>query len=165
LDKTATIYHTDGREQTVDVHQASRTVNNDKAWSFVKPPPAGWQYETPKYKATRDVHPSPNARYRTEPPFETMFDASQWQYATKPIAAGEIVETREWPHPSFRPLNYGAQQVHAFFSLQMKSRMTQSPWFGDRIRLDNGFSGLATGKINQPRLLEPATLARGRSDE
>jgi hypothetical protein len=156
MNQTATIYHTDGRELTVDVHQASRTVYNDKAWSFTKPPPAGWQFETPRYKATRDVHPSPRARYRMEPPFETMFDPDQWQYGTKPIVAGEIVETRDWPHPSFRPLNYGAQQVHAYFSLQMKSRLPTTPWHGDQIRLDNGFSGPATVNLARPNVLESA---------
>jgi hypothetical protein len=149
---TATIYHRDGREQTIDVHQASRLTYNDKAWSFVKPPPANWQYETPKYKATRDLRPALKARYRTEPPFESMSDPDVWQYGDRPIVADEIVETREWPHPSFRPLNYGARQVHAFFSLQMKSRLPRTPWFGNQIRLDDGLTGAFAVKVIPPQV-------------
>ena len=46
MSKTATIYHRDGRERTLDIHEASRLVGTgavgaNKDWSFHKPPPPG----------------------------------------------------------------------------------------------------------------------------
>jgi hypothetical protein len=76
--------------------------------NFNSEPPPGWQREVPRYRATRDIHPSPNTRHRFEPPFAAVWDDDMWQYGTQPIAAREEIETREWPHPSFRPLNYSA---------------------------------------------------------
>src|SRR5216683_7077910 len=116
MSKTATIYHRDGREQTVDVLEAARLVGTgsvgaDKEWSLHKPPPPNWQFETPKYKATRDVRPAPRARFRFESPLSMIFDVDEWQYGTRPIKIGEIIETRDWPHASFRPLNYAAEKV------------------------------------------------------
>jgi hypothetical protein len=154
MNQTTTIYHRDGRERTVGVHEASRlvgagTIGADKEWSLHKPPPIGWQFETPKYKATRDVEPAPKARFRSEPPFTTPSGIDIWQYGERPIKAGEIIETREWPHPSFRPLNYCAGKVLDFFNMRQKSRLARSPWAGDRIRLDDGLTG--------PGIVQPVT--------
>lgn len=102
-------------------------------------PPPGW--ETPKYRATRDIHPSPNRRHRLETPFASCSDNDAWQYGEQPLKAGEEIETREWPHPSFQPLNYSARKVLEFFNMRQKSRMQRSPWRGDRLVLDDGLSG------------------------
>ena len=104
-------------------------------------PPPGWQHETPKYKVTRNIQPAQKARFRYETPFAESSDSDTWQYGERELKAGEIIETREWPHPSFWPLNFGAKKVLEFFNLQMKSRFPRSPWVGDRLRLDNGLSG------------------------
>jgi hypothetical protein len=104
-------------------------------------PPAGWQFETPKYRVTSDIRPAEKARYRAEPPFAQMSASDIWQYGTRPLKTGEIIETREWPHASFSPLNYAAKKTLEFFNLQMKSRLPRSPWYGDRLRLDNGLTG------------------------
>jgi hypothetical protein len=114
--------------------------------SFSAPPP-GWERETPKYRATRDLHPSPNDRHRFEPPFSTIWDSDVWQFATRPVTALEELETREWPHPSFRPLNYSAGKVLDFFNSRMKSRLARSPWAGDQIRLDDGLTGTSQPKF------------------
>jgi hypothetical protein len=53
------------------------------------------------------------------------------------MKSGEIVEAREWPHPSFHPLNYSAAKVLDLFNTRMKSRLQRSPWRGDRLRLDD----------------------------
>ena len=166
MSKTTTIYHRDGGEKTVDVHEASRlvgagTIGADKEWSLHKPPPPNWQFETPKYKATRDVRPAPRARFRTEPPFAMTFDVDVWQYGERLIKAGEIIETREWPHPSFRALNYSAGRVLDFFNMQQKSRLARSPWHGDSLRLDDGLTGPVSVQPVTPRLqpmdLRPAS--------
>jgi hypothetical protein len=104
-------------------------------------PPPGWQFETPKYRVSRDLRPAQRARYRSEPPFAQMLDSDTWQYGSRPLKAGEIIETREWPHASFRALNYAAVKVLEFFNLEIKSRLPRSPWNGDRLRLDNGLTG------------------------
>jgi hypothetical protein len=88
VQKTTTIYHRDGREQTVDVHEASRlvgtgTIGADKEWSLHKPPPLNWERETPRYRVTRDLCPAERARYRSEPPFGTVFNSEIWQYAER----------------------------------------------------------------------------------
>jgi hypothetical protein len=105
------------------------------------PAPRGWEREIPRYRATRDLEPATKARFRFEPPFSTIFDSDVWQYGEQPLARGEEFETRDWPHPSFRPLNYSAGKVLDFFSSRMKSRLPRSPWAGDRIRLDDGLTG------------------------
>src|SRR5436190_9860206 len=104
-------------------------------------PPSGWERETPKYRATRDVHPSPNSRHRFEPPFAQISDNGVWQYAPRPIKAGEIIATRDWPHPSFNPLNYSGGKVLDFFIMRQKSRLPRSPWRGERSALDDGLTG------------------------
>ena len=78
--------------------------------------------------------------------------------------AGEVIETREWPHASFRPLNYGAKKVLDFFNLQMKSRLPRSPWYGDRLRLDNGLSDTTIPSVTPPQL-QPMDLRPGRPQQ
>jgi hypothetical protein len=115
--------------------------------SFSAPPP-GWERETPKYRVTRNVEPSPNSRHRFEPPFASLSDSSVWQYATQIVNAREEIETRDWPHPSFHPLNYGAGKVLDFFNMRQKSRLPRSPWQGDRLVLDDGLTGPTQPKIS-----------------
>jgi hypothetical protein len=116
------------------------------------PPPPGWERETPKYRVIRDIHPAPKARFRFEPPFTNCSDSDTWQYGTRTMKAGEIIETREWPHPSFFPLNYGAKKVLDFFATRQKSRLARSPWEGDRLRLDDGLTGTTVVKVVPPQL-------------
>lgn len=101
----------------------------------------GWEREVPRYRAIRDVRPSHKSRHRTEPPFTMTTDADVWQYGTRPIKAGEVVETTAWPAASFTPLNYSAKQVLEWFVNRPKSRMPISPWFGNAVRLNDGLSG------------------------
>jgi hypothetical protein len=111
-------------------------------------PPPGWEREVPRYRVTRDIHPSPNSRHRFEPPFASLSDSNVWQNAERDYKAGEEIETRDWPHPSFRPLNYSAGKVLDFFNTRQKSRLPRSPWIGDRIRLDDGLTGPTQPKIS-----------------
>ena len=104
-------------------------------------PPPGWEREVPRYRATRDVHPSPNSRHRHEAPFASLSDPDVHQYATQPIKAREEFVSREWPHPSFFPLNDSARKVLYFFTTRQKSRLGRAPWKGDRIVLDDGLTG------------------------
>jgi hypothetical protein len=152
MEKTATIYQLDGREQTLDVLEAARLVGPrqvgaGKGWSFVKPPPLGWEREVPKYRVRRDLLPAERDRYRFESPFDM---GERWQYGTRAIKAGEIIETKDWPHASFIPLNYGAERVLAFFNTAIKSRMTNSPWHFGALRLDDGMSGPIVPAIDVP---------------
>jgi hypothetical protein len=120
-------------------------------------PPANWEREIPRYRVVRDVHRAPKPRFRTEQPFSSILDSSEWQYAERDYKAGEIIETTDWPHSSFFPLNYGAKKVHEFFSKQMKSRMQRSPWASGQIRLDNGLTGSLTPNAAAPQL-QPMNL-------
>jgi hypothetical protein len=104
-------------------------------------PPPGWERETPKWRASRAVYPSPNSRHKLESPFASLSDPDVHQFATRPINAGEEFSSREWPHPSFIPLNYSARKVLDFFTTRQKSRLGRSPWQGDRIVLDDGLTG------------------------
>jgi hypothetical protein len=60
-------------------------------------------------------------------------DDDCWQYALKPLASGETIETTSWPNQSFFPLNESARRIKAFFLMCEKAKMPLSPWFGDRI--------------------------------
>jgi hypothetical protein len=122
-------------------------------------PPPGWERETPKYRATRDLRPAQKARYRSEPPFTSGSDIDIWQYGTKPIAAGDIIETKDWPGPGFYPLNYAAEKILAFFHSAMKSRLTCSPFdHAGRIRLDNGLSDAPAIFDVRPPQIKPVDL-------
>jgi hypothetical protein len=170
MTKNVTIYHRDGRERTLDVHEASRlagtgTVGADKEWSFHKPPPIGWERETPKYRVAIQggVYPSPNSRHRFEPPFASASDTAVWQYADRAYKVGEIIETREWPHASFQACNYAAEKVLEFFNSRMKSRFTRSPWLGDSVRLEDGLGGPMIIHPTAPQL-EPVKTVRAYAD-
>ncbi len=104
-------------------------------------PPPGWEREIPRYRATLDVHPSPNDRHRHEAPFSSFSDPDVYQYCERPIAAREEIETKSWPHPSFWPMNTAAKRVLDFFNSREKSRLALSPWQGDRLVLDDGLTG------------------------
>jgi hypothetical protein len=114
-------------------------------------PPANWEREIPMYRVTikGGVYPSPNSRFRFEPPFTSCTDSNCWQFAERPFQEGEIIETTEWPHASFRPLNYSAKKILDFFNSRQKSRLPRSPWADGRVRLDDGLSG------DLPKIIAP----------
>ena len=162
MNTTATVYHRDGREKTVDIHEASRLTGAGKDWSFTPPLPAGWDRETARYRVTRDVHPSPNSRHRFETPFSSQSDSDAYQYGERLLIAGEIIETTSWPHPSFWPLNESGRRVHQFFLMRQKSRLPRSPYDSTgKLRLDDGLAG-AMPKIGVPHL-EPVRLHPGQA--
>ena len=111
-------------------------------------PPPGWEYEIPKYKATRAVEMAEKRRFRFELPFSQMADSDVWQYGHKAIERDEIIETKAWPHPSFQPLNYSAARVLEFFNTRQKSRLPWRPWQFDRIVLDDGLTGPTQPRIS-----------------
>jgi hypothetical protein len=157
MSDTATIYSRDGTSVTLPIDQArNRTYLNPQEWSLTKPPPPGWDRTIPQYRASCDLNPAPKARFQFEPPFAVCYDGS-WQYGTEPIKSGDIIETKSWPHPSFRPLNYSAGRVLDFFNLRMKSRMGLSPFRGDRIELNDGISGALSFEVKSPQV-QPMNL-------
>jgi hypothetical protein len=118
--------------------------------------PSDWQRQVPKYRIGRAVRPSPNDRHRHEPPFSNFSDGGVWQQADRPYEAGEIIETTEWPHPMFFPLNYSAKKVLEFFGTSQRSRLPRSPWADGRVRLSDGLSGsLPQIKAPQPEPVRP----------
>lgn len=117
--------------------------------NFNSAPPAGWERTTPKYRATRDIHPSPNSRHRLENPFSSLSDNDCWQFGTQIVEANEIVETREWPHPSFTALNYSAKRVIESFNISQKSRLQCSPFRNGQIVLDDGLNGPTQPNISR----------------
>jgi hypothetical protein len=131
-----------------------QTAATNRQTAIPNEPPPAWEREVPKFRVTikGGVYPSPNSRFRFEPPFTSCSDSNVWQYATRPLPEGEIIEIRDWPHPSFHPLNYAAKKVLDFFTTRMKSRMQRSPWAGDRIRLDDGLTGAGVPSIVPPQL-------------
>src|SRR5258708_3869518 len=120
--------------------------------------------EIPKYRSPIALLPAALARYHFEPPFEDSLGGdSSWQYGTKPIAAGEIVSTWDWPHPRFQPLNETAKKIHSFFSREIRSRLTRAPFFNGKLSLETGLSGHpVTSEILMPRKAEPNLTPAGR---
>ena len=116
--------------------------------------------EIPKYRASRAVEPSPNARYRLEPPLARIFDDS-WQYGIVPVARGEIVVSTAWPHPGFVGLNDTGRRIQEYFQRAQKSRLPLSPWYEGRLRLDDGMS-FGEIRIATPGF-EPAERANQQS--
>lgn len=108
-------------------------------------PPPGWEWETPKYRVGIAVYPSPNSRFRLEPPFTSCSDSNCWQYADRAYEQGEIVETREWPHANFHPLNYSAKKVVEFFNGRVKSRLPRAPWKDGKVVLTDGLGLTGSG--------------------
>ena len=154
---TQTLYHRDdGHEEIFSLDKIARMascgqVGAGREWSSVAPPPPNWEREIPKYRARRDIQPMEKARFRSEPPFGTGFGSDRWQYGTREIKRGEIIETKDWPHPSFEPLNYGAERVLNFFNTREKSRLPTSPWFGSGIRLDDGNGPAIIDRVDPPK--------------
>jgi hypothetical protein len=116
------------------------TMAGDANWRRGEAPPRGWERETPRYKATRDLHPPALARMGLETPWTSCNNEHTWQYAPGTVRDGEIVATTSWPHESFRPLNESAKRIHNFFSTATKSRMQLRPWADGRINIDDGMS-------------------------
>ena len=97
-------------------------------------PPAFWDREIPRYVAMKNLWPTAVERLRFEPP-QTV-PADTWQFAKRPLARGDSVQTRCWPHPtSMRPLNYSAARVLQFLNSHEKSKLPWSPWQRDRVVL------------------------------
>lgn len=141
MSKMITIYNPlEGEKRTlplVDAEALMRKANS--VWTTKLPPPPGWMFEVPKYRVMRDVWPESNPRFRLEKPHSgSALDI--WQFADRPYKAGEIIETKSWPAADFFPLNYSAEMVSEFFRTRVRSRLQQSPWFGDRVRLEDGLS-------------------------
>lgn len=120
------------------------------------PCPPAWSREVPRYRTSMDLAPSQYARHRQEPPFTSSTDANMWQYAERPIAAGEELETTLWPHASMIPLNESARRILEFFKSHQKSRMPQSPWRAGRLFLEDGLSGAVPQERLVGRRPEPA---------
>jgi hypothetical protein len=93
-----------------------------------------WEFEVPKYRTTRSLHPSPNPRHATETPFSFISDDNVWQYADRPLAAHQEFSTTAWPHSSMQPLNQAARVIHSLFCEAEKSKLPPAPWSGDRVR-------------------------------
>jgi hypothetical protein len=117
------------------------TTATDDRETVPNSPPANWSREIPKYRVARDVFPCPNSRHRHEPPFSQILDGNCWQQADRIHHSGEVIQSTEWPHPTFQPRNYAARQVLAFFGSAPKSRLARSPWIDGQVRLDDGLSG------------------------
>jgi hypothetical protein len=131
-----------------------QTAIADKRQAIPTTPPPGWEREVPKYQVTikGGVYPSPNSRFRFEPPFTSCSDSNCWQYADRPFKEGEIISTTEWPHASFHPLNYSAKKVLDFFNSRPKSYLQRSPWAGNQIRLEDRMSGSLPRYVRPPQI-------------
>jgi hypothetical protein len=142
INDRTTIYRPDGSSETLPSDEARYLVyRNPGDWSFAPPPPPGWELEVPRYRLTRDLLPAQKARFLHEPPFAETWQSDVWQYGARSYQAGEEIETTAWPHPSMKPLTFGAEKILAFFIGSIKSRLTQVPWHQGRIRLETGLSG------------------------
>jgi hypothetical protein len=158
MTELVTIYRPDGSSETLRADLArNRTYFQPDEWSLIKPPALNWDREIPRYRLSRDLEPAQKARFRSEPPFAETWVSGVWQYGERPMAAGEEIETTDWPHPSMRPLNYSAERVHAFYIGAMKSRLQVSPWHQGRVRLEDGISGPLPGHVSSP-MVKPMNL-------
>jgi hypothetical protein len=111
-------------------------------------PPLNWRREIPKYRISGDTKPASKERFKFEPPFASVSDASVWQYGEKVHLAGSVIATTFWPNAgTMIAINYSAAQVLAFFNSAPKSRLGLSPWRGDRIVLEDGLSGRTQPQI------------------
>jgi hypothetical protein len=114
--------------------------------------PAGWERVIPRYRISRELKPGEKTRFRSEPPFSSMSDSDTWQFGTRVMTAGEVIESTEWPHSSMVPLNYSAKRTLEFFNAGIKSRMARSPWQGDRLVLQDGVSSHGAPTYVAPQL-------------
>jgi hypothetical protein len=105
-------------------------------------PPPGWQTQLPKYRATCDLWPPVKAQLRNALPIPRMADLDDvWQYAHDPIAAGDVIMSEGWPHPSLKPINESARRVHEYFLARNgKVWLPLRPWQDGRIVLDDKIS-------------------------
>jgi len=140
------------------------TTSTDRQ-AIPETPPPGWEREVPKYQVTikGGVYPSPNSRFRFETPFTSCSDSNCWQYAELSFQEGAIIETTEWPHASFHPLNYSAKKVLDFFNSRPKSYLQRSPW-ADQVRLEDRMSGTLPRHVPPPQL-KPMEAAGSLSEE
>jgi hypothetical protein len=155
---TATVYNTiSGENRTVPPSQADHMVRNSRGeWSYAKPLPAGWDLEIPKYRASKNLRPSPKARHRLETPFTSIQENDVAQYLEQPLKAGETIETTSWPYPTMQPLNDSAKAVREFFTSRQKSRLPLKPWRDGRLYLNDGLSGaLPSVNVLRPPVSEP----------
>jgi len=121
-------------------------------------PLPGWERETPKYRVIHETHPSKNSRFKFEPPHSSASDGS-YQYGDRILKRGEIVETRQWPHAAFFPLNEVAKRVLDFFNSRQKSRLPLTPYDSrGQLRLDDGLSG-PLPNIGRPQVQPIGKLA------
>ncbi len=127
------VYSRDGFQDMTFSHaqQAVRTARG--ALSFEPFPPKGWEKVVPKYRATRNVHPSPNPRHATENPHSYQGDDAQWQHGDRCVRSGEEFETTAWPHRSFMPLNESAKYLLELLRTGNKARLPSSPWIDNQI--------------------------------
>jgi hypothetical protein len=125
-------------------------------------PPAGWASEEPRYRLRREIYPAERDRYRFERPFSEQGNMDSWQFGTQVLKAGQEISTREWPHPSFYPLNEIARRIHAYFMIAQRSRLARSPYdHGGKLRLSDGLSGTGP-QIKAPKP-EPVRMAPGQA--
>lgn len=165
MDAMMTIYGHGGESRTMPVAQADNLIRVSRgAWSGTPPLPKGWDREVPRYRASVSLHPSAYPRHRLEMPFTSCSDSGMWQYAERPIAAGEEITTTAWPHGSFVGLNETAKRTLEYFKSHQKSRLPQSPWRAGKLFLEDGLSGavpqeLLLGRRPEPAVSSPIRLA------
>ncbi|MCP3370775.1 hypothetical protein [Bradyrhizobium cajani] len=112
--------------------------------------------EVARYRVTTDLNPPRRPRHRLEPPFSSTTDNSMWQYADRPVRAGEVIESMHWPHPTMIGLNDAARAVLEFYKTRQKSRLPVSPYVGGRLRLSDGLEGAVPEEQLMARRAEPA---------
>ena len=162
----ATIFNVETRASRICSPELAEVIvrGSRGLWSFAAPPPENWAHQIPRYRASRTVHPSPNKRFRFEAPLAYILDSDEWQQGDRIVQAGEEIETKEWPHQSFRGLNYAAERVLKFFNERQKSRLAFSPWRGNCVFLDDGLTGTAPKVFRPalPRAAEPTPVCVAR---
>lgn len=127
------VYSRDGFEDMTFTHAQQAVFSSRGELSFEPFPPKGWEKIVPRYRATRDVHPSPNERHATENPHIYQSDDAQWQHGDRRIKAGEEFATTAWPHPSFWPLNESAKYLLELLRTGNKARLPPTPWIDNQV--------------------------------